>query len=39
VLGFFKVVIMRSEINIFDGKRNPFTRAFEIAASVNEYAK
>lgn len=36
---FFKLLVANSEITPFDGKRNPFARAFEIAASISDYAK
>jgi hypothetical protein len=36
---FCQLLVANSEITPFDGRRNPFARAFEIAASVTDYAK
>ena len=35
IIAFLKVVISFSEINIHDGKKNPFSRAFEIAVLIS----
>jgi hypothetical protein len=39
VINFFKILILHSQINIFDGKRNPFARIFEILGLVSDYVK